>query len=635
MKLKFVKPYSLYHLSFHFRKQRNLQELEAILLTSIHYSKDNKSLEITKYLEQTLNLSPTKWSEFVRSILNNMNGNEINFPNDISFQNLLVGDIEIEEPIKNYIEKDKFYGMQPKDEVKQEEFLVDLQNTNYIFKKNNIPIINVSNLSKELIAVYEKNKEENKNKCIEEMLKDKSDAILKDVEDINYQDDYFNNIVFSNFQNEFECSKIDFENNNIEIPNKSFYEFIEKMVQFNTLNIVLRYFEKDFEKDINKNNELFPHVGTTRVEKPILDINDYKDIIKMVAKNNELLNQNKNIGIYQHEICVFDSKEEIFKINNDDFLKFKMKKIYYSVLNDKEYFNELINQTINSINWLNWLKATNNETQKSIIKQYILDNYIELSQSQDYKEFIINNFDHIEDIKLEWIFSSLINMEEFKTLTKINNTKIIEMLNSSKIDSLTNSDNNGVKKINYLYSEYDYSIENLNKNIKEVKEELELINEINKLKDTNDLKLINDAIKLLDQLVFNENKDKYSPLLKTQYDEIVKNNKKLIIDELEILYLNKIRGKIDKFFRQLSGNDDPKSTLHDNLRIIEKKQKLDKNIIEKFHWIKRERNKFSHKEKEDIEKELFKFKLNELQEYLDKWKEVIAIMERITNESFN
>lgn len=631
MKLKFVKPYSLYHLSFHFRKQRNLQELEAILLTSIYYSKDNKSLEITKYLEQTLNLSPTKWSEFVRSILNNMNGNEINFPNDISFQNLLVGDIEIEEPIKNYIEKDKFYGMQPKDEVKQEEFLVDLQNTNYIFKKNNIPIINVSNLSKELIAVYEKNKEENKNKCIEEMLKDKSDAILKDVEDINIQDDYFKNIVFSNFQNEFECSKIDFENNNIEIPNKSFYEFIEKMVQFNTLNIVLRY----FEKDINKNNELFPHVGTTRVEKPILDINDYEDIIKMVTKNNELLNQNKNIGIYQHEICVFDSKEEIFTINNDDLLKFKMKKIYYSVLNDKEYFNELINQTINSINWINWLKATNNETQKSIIKQYIFDNYIELSQSQDYKEFIINNFDHIEDIKLEWIFSSLINMEEFKKLTKINNTKIIEMLNSSKIDSLTNSDNNGVKKINYLYSEYDYSIENLNKNIKEVKEELELINEINKFKDTNDLKLINDAIKLLDWLVFNENKDKYSPLLKTQYDEIVKNNKKLIIEELEILYLNKIRGKIDKLFRQLSGNDDPKSTLHDNLRIIEKKQELDKNIIEKFHWIKRERNKFSHKEKEEIEKGLSKFKLNELQEYLDKWKEVIAIMERITNESFN
>ena len=631
MKLKFVKPYSLYHLSFHFRKQRNLQELEAILLTSIYYSKGNKSLEIAKYLEQTLNLSPTKWSEFVYSILNNMNGNEISFPNDISFQNLLVGDIEIEEPIKNYIEKDKFYGMQPKDEVKQEEFLVDLQNTNYIFKKNNIPIINDSNLSKELIAVYEKNQEENKNKCIEEMLKDKSDAILKDVEDINDQDDYFNNIVFSNFQNEFECSKIDFENNNIEIVDKSFYEFIEKMVQFNTLNIVLRY----FEKDINKNSELFPQIGTTRIGKPILDINDYEDIIKMVAKNNELLNQNKNIGIYQHEICVFDSKEEIFKINNDDLLKFKMKKIYYSVLNDREYFNELINQTINSINWLNWLKATNNETQKSIIKQYIFDNYIELSQSQDYKEFIINNFDHIEDIKLEWIFSSLINMEEFKKLTKINNTKIIEMLNSSKIDSLTNSDNNGVKKINYLYSEYDYSIENLNKNIKEVKEELELINEINKLKDTNDLKLINDAIKLSDQLVFNENKDKYSPLLKTQYDEIVKNNKKLIIEELEILYLNKIRGKIDKLFRQLSGNDDPKSTLHDNLIIIEKKQKLNENIIEKFHWIKRERNKFSHKEKEDIEKELSKFKLNELQEYLDKWKEVIVIMERITNESFN
>lgn len=631
MKLKFVKPYSLYHLSFHFRKQRNLQELEAILLTSIYYSKGNKSLEIAKYLEQTLNLSPTKWSEFVYSILNNMNGNEISFPNDISFQNLLVGDIVIDKQIQNYIEKDKFYGMQPKDEVKQEEFLVDLQNTNYIFKKNNIPIINDSNLSKELIAVYEKNQEENKNKCIEEMLKDKSDAILKDVEDINDQDDYFNNIVFSNFQNEFECSKIDFENNNIEIPNKSFYEFIEKMVQFNTLNIVLRY----FEKDINKNSELFPQIGTTRIGKPILDINDYEDIIKMVAKNNELLNQNKNIGIYQHEICVFDSKEEIFKINNDDLLKFKMKKIYYSVLNDREYFNELINQTINSINWLNWLKATNNETQKSIIKQYIFDNYIELSQSQDYKEFIINNFDHIEDIKLEWIFSSLINMEEFKKLTKINNTKIIEMLNSSKIDSLTNSDNNGVNKINYLYSECDYSIENLNKNIKEVKEELELINEINKLKDTNDLKLINDAIKLSDQLVFNENKDKYSPLLKTQYDEIVKNNKKLIIEELEILYLNKIRGKIDKLFRQLSGNDDPKSTLHDNLIIIEKKQKLNENIIEKFHWIKRERNKFSHKEKEEIEKELSKFNLNELQEYLDKWKEVIVIMERITNESFN
>ena len=169
MKLKFVKPYSLYHLSFHFRKQRNLQELEAILLTSIYYSKGNKSLEIAKYLEQTLNLSPTKWSEFVYSILNNMNGNEISFPNDISFQNLLVGDIVIDKQIQNYIEKDKFYGMQPKDEVKQEEFLVDLQNTNYIFKKNNIPIINVSNLSKELITVYEKNKEENKNKCIKEM----------------------------------------------------------------------------------------------------------------------------------------------------------------------------------------------------------------------------------------------------------------------------------------------------------------------------------------------------------------------------------------------------------------------------------------------------------------------------------
>ena len=36
-----------------------------------------------------------------------MNGNEISFPNDISFQNLLVGDIVIDKQIQNYIEKDK------------------------------------------------------------------------------------------------------------------------------------------------------------------------------------------------------------------------------------------------------------------------------------------------------------------------------------------------------------------------------------------------------------------------------------------------------------------------------------------------------------------------------------------------
>ena len=472
---------------------------------------------------------------------------------------------------------------------------------------------------------------ENKIKCIEEMLNNKKDGILKDVEVIN-KDDYEKgtNIIFSDWNNQFECTEIDLQNNVINIPDKKFYEYIARMEELDTLNIILKYFEQNIN---NKNIEFLPISNLTN-QNPILNFDDYNLISNFIENNKKMNNQLNNIGIYKKQVCLFYLKQEKFQINNNDLLVFNMNKIYYSILENEIQLMKIIQETYDVIDWVDWITKIDDVNQKEIIKKYILENYIELSQINNYKKFIINNFEYINKIKSEWIFSDLININDFQKMANINNIKIINILTSSSIHSFENSDINGINKINYLFNEYGFSLNDLNNPSLEVKHDLEIINEITRLQNSNNINLIKEAINKREKVFFTESENKYKEL-ESKYNQLIKENKDLIIEEIYNLMSKQIIGKLDEFLRKLSNNLNTKSSLHDNLKIIEEKKILNKNTIEKLRWIKDERNKFAHSSETMFKDTLLESSLEFLNDYHSKLKIIIEEMEKRNNESFN
>ena len=69
MEIKIYQPYLKYETRFFLKKERDLNEMEALIFLAIKFSDNVKSKNLIEFLCQKLNLDKDKWQYFIIDIL--------------------------------------------------------------------------------------------------------------------------------------------------------------------------------------------------------------------------------------------------------------------------------------------------------------------------------------------------------------------------------------------------------------------------------------------------------------------------------------------------------------------------------------------------------------------------------------
>lgn len=619
MKLIFYKPFCEYDVRYKYSEPRELYELQAIILSIINYSQEKNKIMIDLLLSK-MNLEP-KWRHFIENIFSSMIGKELNFNKDIKFNELLLGDIVINNSVRKNLDNDKFIGLDVNEKVIQKYFLLDIK-TKELFHETNEKTERL-NLSDKILDLC-KQKNNNVSDLLDKWFEQNySHYMCKSIEILNDETTSNQNIVF--IPQIFD-SEIDIENRTIKINNKDFYDLFEFANQYDILEQMFYNLQISIDKIIKNNNLEFENL--------ILDISEYVNINDEINNYKSVFISNKDFIIYKGSITEIGVKSHDFVLNNNCYnLSFPV--ITYHILSENET-QKLLTYTNKENNGFKKIldKLTNIE-QKNIFISNILNNYKDYYTNNEYKKIIIENVNDISYIDINWLFSKLVSDEEFKQIW--NKLKApIKLLTDSKKIELDGSE----AKINYLYEKHSIGYKQYNINHLDI--------EMFKKAD----KLANEILKIDNLIKFREKQKEMNEIpkdnimlkeVKNDIDNLNKNislyEEKLIIKEKDELILNiyyyidsKIKGYIDKFLKQIC--DD--STLKWNaekIKSIKDKKKLDENDIDLLEWANKERNDWSHATRESIMEKFSKSNLDELNQYYDKWKEVTKIFERIKYES--
>lgn len=611
MKLIFYKPFCEYDVRYKYSEPRELYELQAIILSIINYSQEKNKIMIDLLLSK-MNLEP-KWRHFIENIFSSMIGKELNFNKDIKFNELLLGDIVINNSVRKNLDNDKFIGLDVNEKVIQKYFLLDIK-TKELFVETNEKTERL-NLSDKILDLCEQ-----KNNHVSDLLdkwfeQNYSHYMCKSIEILNEETTSNQNIVFIP---EIFDSEIDIENKTIKINNKDFYDLFEFANQYDILEQMFYNLQISIDKIIKNNNLEFENL--------ILDINEYVNINDEINNYKSVFISNKDFIIYNGSITEIGVKSHDFVLNNDCYnLSFPV--ITYHILSENETQKLLTYTNKENNGFKKILDMLTNIEQKNIFISNILNNYKDYYTNNEYKKIIIENVNDISYIDINWLFSKLVSNEEFIQIwNKLKDP--IQLLKDSKKIELDGSE----PKINYLYEEHSIGYKQYNINHLDI--------EMFKKTD----KLANEILKIDNLIKFREKQNemnkilKYNIMLKEVKNDIDALNKnissyeeKLIMKEKNELILHiynyidsKIKGHIDEFLKQIC--DD--STLKWNaekIKSIKDKKKLDDNDIKLLEWANKERNDWSHATRESIMEKFSKFNLDELNQYYDKWKEVTKI----------
>lgn len=589
-------PYRRYqNLRAIYRKERELNEIEAIILSSIFiFSNDSyqKSQQFYKEFFKTFNLNENKWFHFFNNIIYEMIGIEIVEPKVID-KYTLCGEIKLEPSIKLNIENKKFVGLK-KDDIKKE-----LQINFSIFKNIARDIAN-KNLNHIIESIFLNSIEILKNISHDRYKEDEdiinSEADLKK----NYNESYIDKENYTEENIEIVFNKIKKElvlnsnNDSVEInsDDKNVRDIFDKYIE-NKLNDLIKFSIDNYFNDFNFDQ----YDEINNINYQIIDINNYQIINKKCDefKNKYLIiNDNRKLLIDDNQLLIINKKT--FKLNYlnhnlgnitllieskldlslANFIKQELQKDNYkafSLINNIKNNNE-INKVDSLIisNIINWLK--NNE-----IKQYIINKLISKLDDEIFINFINNNLITIDDWK-----SILKNDKQFKIkdviLKNKNKERIIE-------------DNTTLNKLLDAIEYYDLEISDKNyfnlDLFKKIDVQVNLYKNIDKINDIYEVYELKKNIQLeLDKLLKNRNQlqnkilDKYNTRIKVH------------IDVLENKNLDKLRALKDEFVNLLETikNDNKVDNNEDLVSIINKIN--DKKLKNELHKMRKLRNELTH-----------------------------------------
>ena len=602
-------PYRRYkNLRSVFRVQRELNEIEAILLSFIYTLSNNNELKHKNFYEElfkTFNLEKDKWFDFIKLILNKMNGSELEGFN-IDDNNLLCGEIKIIEPIFKKIEQHKFLGIDEKERKENINLnfaiFKDISNSEYTKQ-------NLKNINDELVNNAMANLKEI---CIESWKYDE-DIIDEDCEkNKKYNEIYINKEGFNIndieiYFDEYKCCLClecsDFDNVIIDSDEKKTKDIIDKYLNNNLKDLFL--FSIISKLKISQFDEF-----SLNSKYNLIDINYYDDLINKIAKFNEnffiekignffIDEQNHFYECYKKDFDIIYNGKKLDKrifllisvnIDNklDDFLIEQIK-------NDNIKNSDVINYSIN----------------KKKINDFIIKNIKQLISKEEIKKYILTNLVNYfnSEIIIELININSISEKEWNIILKNDINQLTKSIiqNINEYYKLIIDDQNQLWKIKKAFEFYELDLNNL--------ENFKLtffVNLNNFFKQYKNILNINDYGKA------KKTKDELELKIKNEWDYayqvIMHNNSKIIShinylqeQELDHFHTNIIKLGHELDWLQKRNNIDGKN---ENLEQTINKIK-NKELKNKLHEIRKFRNKYIHNEeinKDDKDKisELFK-----------------------------
>lgn len=619
MKFNLYKPYFYYNSTCTFAKYRELEEFEAILLSLICYSPKSKMIfsneNNSDSIMSDMNLEP-KWNDLINERINSMNGNEINFDKAINHFELMVGDIEVNHFVKEKLDNDSFLGVEKHDWTKTKEYLIDIYNSSHISDFNS-KCKNIENIKNEKLLKIE----DEYNKHCEVWLEDKfndefnksNDKVIKKIKigECN------NRLRFYPIQFDFD---IDIKEKTIRNNDKDFLDIIKKSEDNDYCNLIMSLFQDEINNKIDFDNE-------EKLPEVIYDYYAYNDILNQVQRNNKDTIDFKDFLLFEGKIVKLGKYKQEMKINHS-MNNIKIWVLSYRLLTENEtelFFNK--NKENENWNFVKLLERIVDTLQKELIKSNMLENFEELFNIDRYKNWLIENVNNIPNIRKMWLLNDDVRFDDFqKILSKIGVNKFKDILDKSKNMSISET-KLSIDKINFLYKEHKISIKDIDNNFNEFKEFNNYNDSFEKVLASNDISTIVEFAQSLPKFKIEELSKEILLIEKRceeEVDNLIKQKKDLLINKINEIFQDKIKGNIDTFYKKNYEQD----VKNDKKFIPKKNTVFDNNELKMVGWLKKERHEWAHSDNDNYIKRLENKNLEQLNEYCEKLLKAVNVMKR-------
>ena len=632
-KIKIYQPYLKYETKFSLKKERDLNEIEALIFLAIKFSDNSKSKNLIDFLCERFNLDKEKWQDFIIGIFEeSLKSGEIQKTENIGWTKSLVGDIEFNSIVSKNLTNSNFKGLQSQDIVKIRIIYIGLWNRDILVESSvlkNFEILDSGD--EELIKIAKKHNnegiinEEGENLLIE------NNAVLFKKEFSNQEDiDQYQNILF------LPTKSFDFKikNNCIVNNDKSFYDILNLYQECQIGDFLKSQIEQYFSTKINiKEVELMNQSDLLSSQyQKIDDFNVYQSMID--TRNNFgksfKVDSDPNVFFYKNDFIILKQKRELLTLNTSE-IKIDIPFLFYkkAQINIKDFVKSNIeNKTLLKI-WEN-LKDQNFKAQ---FKTELLNNLITFfSISQDNKQWVIQNINDAQNIDKDWLFSFQVSYDHFKNMfLQPNNENLLEVLkNYDSVLEFDNPQSFNIQKVNWLYDQFKIDFHDLNIDSKELDLYSPIMNSKYDQTNLNDveslIKKINEAAsKIKIKSLAAKLRTKLTELKKIK-DELVQKNKETIIDEIIKICNDKLKGVIDKYLEKLTGLKNKENKLM--LDHIKQNKLVDDQTYKDLEWLNRKRNDYAHSENKSIRTNLFKKDLNTLQQEYETLKSKVKIINK-------
>ena len=634
MEIKIYQPYLKYETRFFLKKERDLNEMEALIFLAIKFSDNVKSKNLIEFLCQKLNLDKDKWQYFIIHILKeSLKSGEISIENkkeNPKWKELLVGEIELHEIISKNLENSHFKGLESKDIIKDQKIYIGLWNRNDLQK--DIDSKQAKIIDDDIPGLIKSAKQQNNEDIINEQGENLlHNAVLFKKEFSNQEEiDQYKNILF------LPTQTFDFEikNNRIVNTDLAFYKIIESYQECQISDFLKSQLEKHFSTKI-KLREIEEMNQSDVLNSEYQKIDDFNAYQSMIDTRNNFgksfkVDSDPNVFFYKNDFIILKQKRESLTLNTSE-IKIDIPFLFYkkAQINIKDF----VKFNIENKGLLKIWEKMEDQNLKAQFKTELLNNLITFfSISQDNKQWVIQNINEAQNIDKDWLFSFQVSYEDFTNMfLQPNNQNLLEAIKTDyRVLDFDHHQSWNIEKVNWLYDQFKIDFHNL----KIYSKQLDIYDPVmNSKYDPNNLDSVQNLIKQINETV---NKIKIKSLetklrsklneLKEIKDELVQKSKETIIDEIFKICNDKLKGVIDKYLEKLTGL---KNQINKKMLDHIKDNKLvDDQTYKDLEWLNDKRNNYAHSENKNIRTKLFQKDLNVLQKEYEELNSKVKIINK-------
>ena len=634
MEIKIYQPYLKYETRFFLKKERDLNEMEALIFLAIKFSDNAKHKKLIDFLCEKFNLDKDKWQYFIIAILEeSLRSGEISIENKarkFKLEELFVGNIKLHEIISKNLENSHFKGLEFKDIIRDQKIYIGLWNRNDLPK--DIDSKQAKNINDDIPGLIKSAKQQNNEDIINEQGENLlHNAVLFKKEFSNQEEiDQYKNILFL----QTKTFNFQIKNNRIISDDKLFYDLLNSYQECQISDFLKSQIQEYFSTKISlKEVELMNQLDLLNSEyQKIDDFNVYQSMID--TRNNFgksfKVDSDPNVFFYQNDFIILKQKRESLTLNNSE-IKINIPFLFYK----KAHINikDFVKSNIENKELLKIWKKIEDQNLKVQFKTELLNNLIRFfAISENNKEWVIQNINDAQNIDKDWLFSFQVSYDDFKNMfLEHNNQNLLEVIKTDHtVLDFDNHQSSNIQKVNWLYDQFKIDFHDLKIDSKQ----LDLYDPImNSKYDQTNLDVVQSLIKKINEAVSRIKIKSLAAKLRSKLnelkeikDELVQQHKETIIDEIIKICNDKLKGVIDKYLEKLTGLKNKENKLM--LNHIKDNKLVDDQTYKDLEWLNRKRNYYANSENENIRSDLFKKDLNALQWEYEKLKSKVKIINK-------